>query len=109
MSFGICVILQLYGKVAAKVFDRGRRSFHRFLPRFQSFTEAIVVLDFELPLRAVLPGVGIAPHNRDDAPIQFDKRRLIVGFVRKLELLALSVIVSAAYVGAAARPERHTE
>jgi len=109
MSFGICVILQLYGKVAAKVFDRGRRSFHRFLPRFQSFTEAIVVLDFELPLRDVLPGVGIARHNRDDAPIQFNNRWLIVGVFCNCELFAQLRNISAAQRVKAAKPESETE
>ena len=88
MSFGICVILQLHGKVAAKMFDRGRRSFHRFLPRFQSFSDAIVVFDFELPLHDVFPGVRIIRHNCNDAPIQFDNRRLIAGFLCNHELFA---------------------
>ncbi len=109
MSFGICVILQLHGKVAAKIFNRGRRSFHRFLPRFQSFTDTIVVLDFELPLHDILPGVGIARHNRDDAAIQFDSSWLILGFFCNRELFAQLRNISAAQRMKAAKPESETE
>jgi hypothetical protein len=109
MSLGICVILQLHSKVAAKILNRGRRSFHRFLPRFQSFTDTIVVLDFELPLHDILPGVGIARHNRDDAPIQFDNRWLIVGFFCNRDLFAQLRNISAAQRVEAAKPESETE
>ena len=109
MSFGICVILQLHGKVAAKMFDRGRRSFHRFLPRFQSFSDAIVVFDFELPLHDILPGVRIIRHNCNDAPIQFDNRWLIVGFFCSHELFAQLRNISAAQRVGVAKPESETE
>jgi len=109
MSFGICVILQLHGKVAAKMFDRGRRSFHRFLPRFQSFSDAIVVFDFELPLHDILPGVRIIRHNCNDAPIQFDNRWLIVSFFCNRELFAQLRNISAAQRVEATKPESQTE
>ena len=79
MPLGILIILAPNRQVAPEIFNRCRWMPDCFLPCVECLLQTIEVFGFQFCLGNCIPDIGVVWSDGENAPAQFDNRRLIRG------------------------------